>query len=327
MFIPFIKKKKLNAGDSKVVLIGDNLSSHFTEEVLAACGENNVLFICIPPNSTHLAQPLDVAFYGPLKRYWRAILDSWKKKLNKKSQAITKECFPSLLNKLYKQVVDGETSTNLVSGFRKCGIYPLDRSQVISRLPQKDSTTEKPVEQTVQTVSDAVLDMLKELRPATSNNPRKKRTKVNVEAGKSIQCEDLVSQQAAGDASEDDELPSTLDLHSDSEQSDVNDDNENVNMDESLPYDENLASKLRVNDYVVVKLPSLKEKYVVARVFATNDDAISVKLFTKIHSKFVQVKGDSDVLPSQVVKALSPPIQTRRGFTFNDDELGCFTFE
>lgn len=78
MFIPFIKKKKLNTGDNKVVLIGDNLSSHFTEEVLAACKDNNVLFICIPTNSTHLTQPLD----GPLKRYWRAILNKIKQKIS-----------------------------------------------------------------------------------------------------------------------------------------------------------------------------------------------------------------------------------------------------
>lgn len=283
---------------------------------------NNVLFICIPPNSTHLSQPLDVAFYGPLKRNWRAILDGWKKKLNKKSQTITKECFPSLLNTLYKKVVDGETSTNLISGFRKCGISPLDRTQIISRMPDRQPTEEVPLEQTVQTVSDAVLDMLKELRPSTSNNPRKKRTKVKVEPGKSIQCEDLVSQKAAEVSDvEEDEPPSTLDLHSDSEHSDVNDEADN---DES---DENMAPIFGMNDYVVVKLPSLKEAYAVARILEANNDVLSVKMFTKVHSKFFPLMGDSQVLPNQVVKTLSPPIQTRRGFTFNDDELACIAFE
>lgn len=329
MFIPFVKKKKLNRGDNKVVLMGDNLSSHFTEQVLVACRENNVLFICIPTNSTHLTQPLDVAFYGPLKRYWRAILDSWKKKINKKSQTITKEYFPSLLNKLYKEVVIEGTSNNLVSGFRKCGICPLDRSQVISRLPQTQSTEEIPVEQTVQTVSDAVLDMLRELRPSTSNNPRKKRTKVSVEAGKSIQLEDLVSHQNPAQVtdSDDDELPTILDLHSDPEQSDANDDNENVNMDETIQ-PEIVAPKVTVNDYVVVKLSFSNDKYCVARILETNVGNLSVKMFTKVHSKFVQVRGDNNkILPSQIVKVLLSTVETRRGVSFDDDELGCISFE
>lgn len=302
------------------MLIGDNLSSHFTDDVLTACRDNNVLFICIPPNSTHLSQPLDVAFYGPLKRYWRTILDEWKKKLKKKSQTITKECFPSLLNKLYKKVVDGETSTNLVSGFRKCGIHPIDRSQIISRLPNKQPTEDVPFEQTIHTVSNAVLDMLKELRPSTSNNPRKKRTKVNVEPGKSIQCEDLDGHEAADDE-EEDEPPSTLDLQRDSDQSDGNMDN--VSSDES---NDNIAPIFGLNDYVVVKLPSLKETYAVARILEHKNDALSVKMFTKVHSKFVPLM-DGQILPGQVVKTLSPPFQTRRGFTFNDDEMACFAFE
>lgn len=218
-------------------------------------------------------------------------------------------------------MVNGETSTNLVSGFRKCGIYPLDRSQVISRIPQKKSPEEKPVEQTAQTVSDAVLDMLRELRPSTSNNPRKKRTKVCVEAGKSIQCEDLVNYQRTEEVdSEDDELLSTPDLHSDSEQSDFIED-------ESLQSDENVITNVSVNDYVVVKLPSSKDRYAVARVLEINGDAVSVKMFTKIHCKFVQSDRRITILPSQIVKALSPPAETRRGFTFNENELGCIVFE
>jgi len=74
-FLPFIRR--LN---NRVVLIGDNLASHFTEYVITAAKENNVTFVCLPKNSTHLntSTLLDVAFYGPLKRRWREILDEWK---------------------------------------------------------------------------------------------------------------------------------------------------------------------------------------------------------------------------------------------------------
>ncbi|KAJ8887952.1 hypothetical protein PR048_007436, partial [Dryococelus australis] len=44
---------------------GDNLYSHFTQEVLKLCKDHEILLICLPPNSAHLAQPLDVCFFGP----------------------------------------------------------------------------------------------------------------------------------------------------------------------------------------------------------------------------------------------------------------------
>lgn len=56
--------------DGPKVIIGDNLSSHISLKVLKSCEDNNVRFICLPPNSTHLTQPLDVAFFAPLKRIW-----------------------------------------------------------------------------------------------------------------------------------------------------------------------------------------------------------------------------------------------------------------
>ena len=52
--------------EGKKVIIGDNLSSHFSIDVIRLCEEHNISFVCLVPNSTHLSQPLDVAFYAPL---------------------------------------------------------------------------------------------------------------------------------------------------------------------------------------------------------------------------------------------------------------------
>ncbi|XP_072400704.1 uncharacterized protein [Diabrotica undecimpunctata] len=56
--------RKLNG---KKVLLYDNLSSHITVHALQLCRENDNHLICLPPNSTGLTQPLDVAFFRPLK--------------------------------------------------------------------------------------------------------------------------------------------------------------------------------------------------------------------------------------------------------------------
>ena len=67
-------------------VIGDNLSSLFSESVVRKCERHNVKFICLPPNFTHLLQPLDVAYFKPLKTSWRSILNDFRKRLAKKSQ-------------------------------------------------------------------------------------------------------------------------------------------------------------------------------------------------------------------------------------------------
>ena len=68
----------LRRKDGKKVLIGDNLSSHFSEAVIESCLQHNIKFVCLPPTSTHLCQPLDAAFFRPLKMKWQSILSTWE---------------------------------------------------------------------------------------------------------------------------------------------------------------------------------------------------------------------------------------------------------
>jgi len=75
-FIPFIK----NLVGPKV-LIGDNLASHLSINVIKLCRINEIKFVLLPPNSTHLCQPLDLAFFRPLKSAWRNVLENGKKKI------------------------------------------------------------------------------------------------------------------------------------------------------------------------------------------------------------------------------------------------------
>lgn len=63
IIVPYARKKP-----GRKIVIGDNLSSHFSESVLKTCEEWNIIFVCLPPKTTHLLQPLDVAFFAPLKR-------------------------------------------------------------------------------------------------------------------------------------------------------------------------------------------------------------------------------------------------------------------
>ncbi|KAI0222438.1 hypothetical protein LSAT2_026325, partial [Lamellibrachia satsuma] len=88
---------------------------------------------CLPPNATHLCQPLDVCFFRPMKNKWRSILGSYKNSLGTKSQSIQKDSFPSLLGQLLDSLSEN-IEANVVSGFRKTGIHPINPQPVLSRL-------------------------------------------------------------------------------------------------------------------------------------------------------------------------------------------------
>ncbi|MBM3938749.1 MAG: hypothetical protein FJ333_08895, partial [Sphingomonadales bacterium] len=60
------------------VLIGDNHSAHLSPVVLDLCEENNVRFIFLPENATHLMQPLDVAVFAAMKATWKKVLRAWR---------------------------------------------------------------------------------------------------------------------------------------------------------------------------------------------------------------------------------------------------------
>lgn len=84
--LPHLKKLP-----GRKVLIGDNFSSHLSPEVIQMCEENEIRFCFLPANATHLAQPLDVAFFRPMKQAWRKILETWKKGPGRKYSSIPKE--------------------------------------------------------------------------------------------------------------------------------------------------------------------------------------------------------------------------------------------
>ena len=97
ILLPHIKEHSQK--NEQTIVIGDNLASHFSPLVIQTAKENNIYMTPLPPNSTHLLQPLDVSFFAPMKRKWRAVLDNWRKESRRKG-TIPKEQFPALLNKL-----------------------------------------------------------------------------------------------------------------------------------------------------------------------------------------------------------------------------------
>ena len=131
-----------------------------------------------------------MALFRPMKALWSGILSDFKAIYN--DAVVSKDKFPRLLRKLMNELKSKRQS--LVSGFRKCGIYPFDPRQVLNRMPKNVvvNNNETDVCDTSSVLGESFLAFLSKKRYGEEDGKKPKRTKVNVEPGKSVGVEDLI---------------------------------------------------------------------------------------------------------------------------------------
>lgn len=110
------------------MLILDGHESHTSAEFNQYCKENKIISISMPPHSSHLVQPLDVALYSPLKRaYGKEISDFIRASTNHITKTEFFVAFKAAHDKTF-------TKDNIKAAFRGAGIVPWDPESVISKL-------------------------------------------------------------------------------------------------------------------------------------------------------------------------------------------------
>jgi len=120
-----------------LLLLLDGHSTHYQPEVIRYARSNKVLILCLPPHTTHEAQPLDCTVFSPLKTQWRAVCHDFFQA--NPGQVITKFNFVSLFVEAWSKAV---TPSNLISGFRTCGIYPVNASAIpVKKVKSADSNS------------------------------------------------------------------------------------------------------------------------------------------------------------------------------------------
>lgn len=106
-----------------------------------------------------------------------------EKREGRSEASIPKTIFPRLLKALLEKISEN-AETNIISGFRKTGIIPLNKEEVLKLLPKEQLDEDER-----EALNTTMIDLLKEMR--YSEKPRKKNTnkKLSVEPGKSVQCD------------------------------------------------------------------------------------------------------------------------------------------
>lgn len=325
------------------VLIGDNLSAHLSVRVLDLCQRHNIRFVFLPSCATHLLQPLDVSYFAPLKRVWRRILTNWKNGAGRNLPTIPKDHLPNLISLVLAELhEESRGNHNLIAGFRKCGLQPIDREVVLRSLPPE--ARERDSIETA--IGDSLVEFLRNMRFRPDRTTRRRRRKLNVPPGRSVSIDDLESSQEslsiAGIVSNDSssgsdfsssDSESTIESESNSEHiGDRNSEQDEMDCSDSRPDQFAGVTKLdfsqyRIGDYILVKVETvdgLRAKHFISRVeeFDIENDEVEVTFLRKYRDEkqcFVltqQPMGKPELAAvgkENIVGKIDEPIILRRG--------------
>lgn len=123
-----------------LLLLVDGHSSHYDPESIRFAKESDVIIFCLPPHTTHEAQPLDVSLFGPLKQHWREVCHQFLQ--SSPGKVVTKMNFSQLFSQAWLKTV---TPENICSGFRKAGIIPFDPNAIkLPAILNTNATTSIP---------------------------------------------------------------------------------------------------------------------------------------------------------------------------------------
>ena len=96
--------------------------SHNSPEVIANAADLGLNVFCLPPNTSHTTQPLDVSYFGPLKQHMSSTCH--KCLSNNPGAIVTKVVFSSLI--ILKLGIR-QLPEDLINSFHKTGVCPLNR--------------------------------------------------------------------------------------------------------------------------------------------------------------------------------------------------------
>ena len=139
-FMKFMNVNKSQPG----LLLMDNHISHLSIEAVDLARENGLHLLTFPPHCSHRLQPLDVGVYGPFKRYYSSLCNSWM--TSNPGKPITIYDVAELSGTAYQKSF---TYGNIASSFKATGIYPYNRD-IFSEdlfLPAVVSDRPAPLEQ------------------------------------------------------------------------------------------------------------------------------------------------------------------------------------
>lgn len=103
--------------------------------------------------------------------------------------SVPKNCFSQLLKKLFQRI-EKYQKNNIIAGFAKTGISPLNKEKVLEKLPGNNIRNETSIEDEKKAIDEKVLKLLSDMRYGKESTGNikyiMKKQKINLQAGKSV---------------------------------------------------------------------------------------------------------------------------------------------
>jgi hypothetical protein len=113
------------------LLVIDGFTGKTSLEFMEYCIRFDIEIIILPPHSTHLTQPLDVGVFQLLKNAHQKLL---RRHIREGYLNFKRSGFISKLSEILRE---GFTVHNIMNGFEKSGIFPVDGRGVIHKVKEK----------------------------------------------------------------------------------------------------------------------------------------------------------------------------------------------
>jgi len=107
-----------------ILLIYDGHSTHVGIDLIKEAMAEGIVILKLPPHSSHILQPLDIAVFKSLKATWDTKLVKWQR--CNPGKKIIKKTF----SRLIKEVWEEASPILIQNGFKKAGICPYDNTVV-----------------------------------------------------------------------------------------------------------------------------------------------------------------------------------------------------
>ena len=106
-----------------LLLLMDGHSIHYCPDVIKEATEQKVIVFVLPPNTTHLSQPLDKGPFSPLKVAYRQMCHEFM--CNNPGRQITRYDFSKIFSSAWYSAM---TMCNIMSGFKTTGVCPFNKN-------------------------------------------------------------------------------------------------------------------------------------------------------------------------------------------------------
>ncbi|XP_034828899.1 uncharacterized protein [Maniola hyperantus] len=108
--------------DNPILIICDNHESHISIEAVNYCRDNGIVYLSLPPHTSHKLQPLDVSVFGPFKGKLKIAFNDWH--IQNVGKTLTIYNIAELSKLAY---LESFTPKNIIGGFSKPGIWPINK--------------------------------------------------------------------------------------------------------------------------------------------------------------------------------------------------------